>query len=128
MLCLSSHRDTGVGSRGAWGAAAPLNAGRRGCAPPTNLHQWVSETSLRCEIKLPVVIHSGMTQKRIESFFVPAMRRTATVVQGKLAIALPDSWRMPRLHDTWRCGLCHTITCTAAPRVWHFSAFHYQMN
>ena len=67
-----------------------------------------------------------MAQKRIESFFAPAPRQTATVVQGKLA--LPGSWRMPRLHDTWRRGLCGTITCTAAPRVWHFSALHHQMN
>ena len=50
---------TGVGSGGgARGAAAPLNAGCRGLCPPTNLRQWVSET--RCEIKLPVVIYSGM--------------------------------------------------------------------
>ena len=75
---------------------------------------------------MPAVIHSGMAQKCIESFFAPAPRRTATIVQGKLA--LPGSWRMPRLHDTWRRGLCRTITCTAAPRVWHFSAFHYQIN
>ena len=101
------------------GAAAPLNPGRRGLRPPTNLRQWVSET--RCEIKLPAVIHSGMAQERIESFFAPAPRQTATVVQGKL----PGSWRMPRLYDTWRRGLCRTITCTAAPRVWHFSAFDY---
>ena len=58
-------RCTGVGSGGAQGAAAPLNAGRRGLRPLTNLRQWVSET--RCEIKLPAVIHSGMAQKRIES-------------------------------------------------------------
>ena len=82
MLCLC----TGVGSGGARGAAAPLNAGRRGLRPPTNLRQLVSET--RCEIKLqlPAVIHSGMAQKRIESFFAPAPRRTATVVQGRLAL------------------------------------------
>ena len=30
---------TGVGSGGARGAAAPLNAGRRGLRPPTNLHR-----------------------------------------------------------------------------------------
>ena len=88
------------------GAAAPLNAGRRGLRPPTNWCQWVSET--KCEIKQPVVVHSGMAQKRIESFFAPAPRQTATVVQGKLA--LPGSWHMPRmrLHDTWRRGLCRT--------------------
>ena len=34
MLCLSSHRDTGIGSVGARGAAAPLIAGRRGLCPP----------------------------------------------------------------------------------------------
>ena len=79
---------TGVGSGGARGAAAPLNAGRRGLRPPKNLRQCVSET--RCEIKLPAVIHSGMAQKRIESFFAPTPRRIATVVQGKLA--LPGSW------------------------------------
>ena len=49
---------TGVGSGGARGAAAPLNAGRRGLCPPTNWCQWVSET--RCEIKQPAVVHSGM--------------------------------------------------------------------
>ena len=81
------------GGRG--GLQPPLNAGRRGLCPPTNLCQLVSET--RCEIKLPAVIHSGMAQKRIE-FFALAPRRTATVVQGKLA--LPGSWHMPRLHDT----------------------------
>ena len=97
---------TGVGSGGARGAAAPLNAGRRGLRPPTNWCQWVSET--KCEIKQPAVVHSGMAQKRIESFFAPAPRRTATVVQGKLA--LPGSWHMPRmrLHDMWRRGLCRT--------------------
>ena len=100
---------TGVGSGGARGAAAPLNAGRNG----------VSET--RCEIKLPAIIDSGMAQKRIESFFAPTQRRTATVVQGKLA--LPGSWRMPRLHDTWKLGLCRTITCTAAPKVSHLVPF-----
>ena len=68
---------TGVGSgggggEGGRGAAAPLNTGCRGLHPPTNLHQWVLET--RCEIKLPAVIHSGMAQKRIESFFAPAPR------------------------------------------------------
>ena len=87
--------DTGVGS---WGGAGI-------CSPPTNLRQWVSET--RCEIKLTAVIHSGVAQKCIESFFAPAPRRTATVVQGKLA--LPSSWRMPRLQNTWRRGLCRTI-------------------
>ena len=76
---------------GARGAAASLNAGHRGLCPPTNLCQWVSET--RCEIKLPAVIHSGMAQKRIESFFALAPRRTATVVQGKLA--LPGSCACP---------------------------------
>ena len=79
-------------------AAAPMNAGRKGLRPSTNLRQWVSET--RCEIKLPAVIHSGMAQKRIESFFAPGPWLTATVVQGKLA--LPGSWHMHRLHDTWR--------------------------
>ena len=34
---------TGVGSGGARGAAALLNAGRRGLRPPTNLRLWVSE-------------------------------------------------------------------------------------
>ena len=76
--CPTSHQghirvtfcNIGVGSGGARGAAAPLNAGRRGLHPPTNLRQWVSET--RCEIKLPVVIHSGMAQKRIES--LPRLR------------------------------------------------------
>ena len=113
---------TGVGSEGGGtrGAAAPLNAGCKGLRPPTNLRQWVSET--RCEIQLPAVIHSGMAQK---SFFAPAPRQTATVVQGKLA--LPGSC-MPRLHDTWRRNLCRTNTCTLARRVWHFSAFHYQIN
>ena len=96
------------------GAAAPLNAGHRGLRSPTNLRQWVSET--RYEMKLPVVIHSGMAQKRIESFFAPAPRQTATVVQGKLA--LPGSWHMPRLHDTWRRGLCRSI----APEL--ISVFH----
>ena len=81
------------GGGGARGAAAPLNAGRRGLRPPTNWCQWVSET--RCEIKLPAVIHSGMAQKRIESFFTPVPRRTATVVQGKLA--QPGSSHMPRM-------------------------------
>ena len=97
---------TGVGSGGARGAAAPLNAGRRGLRPPTNMCEWVSET--KCEIKQPAAVQSGMAQKRIESFFAPAPRRTATVVQGKLA--LPGSWHMPRmrLHDTWRRGLCRT--------------------
>ena len=57
----------GIGTGRAWGAAAPLNAGCRGLCPPTNLHQWVLETW--CEIKLPVVIHSGMAQKHMESFF-----------------------------------------------------------
>ena len=65
------------------GAAAPLNAGRRGLRPPTNWCEWVSET--KCEIKQPAVVHSCMAQKRIESFFASAPRRTATVVQGKLA-------------------------------------------
>ena len=69
---------TGVGSGGARGAAAPLNAVRRGLRPPTNWCEWVSET--KCEIKQPAVVHSGMAQKRIESFFAPAPRRTATVV------------------------------------------------
>ena len=95
QLQLSHITTFGVGRRGARGAAAPLNSGRRGLRPPTNLRQCVSET--RCEIKLPAVIHSDMAQKRIK-FFAPAPRRTATVVQGKLA--LPGSWRMPRLHDT----------------------------
>ena len=79
FMCQSTNSVTGVGSGGARGAAAPLNAGRRGLRPPTNLRQWVSET------KLPAVIHRGMAQKRIE-FFAPAPRRTATVVQGKLAL------------------------------------------
>ena len=93
---VNEYQYTGVESGGARGAAAPLNAGRRGVCPPTNLRQWISETM--CEIKLPAVIHSGMAQKRIESFFAPAPRRTATLVQGKLA--LPGAWRMPRLYDT----------------------------
>ena len=65
MCCIT----TGVGSGGAQGAAAPLNAGRRGLHHPTNLRQWVSET--RCEA---------------HRVFAPAPRRTATVVQGKLAL------------------------------------------
>ena len=107
--------------RGGAGGCSPPERWTQGAAPPTNLRQWVSET--RCEIKLqlPAVIHSGMAQKRIESFFAPTPRRTATVVQGKLA--LPGSWRMPRLHDTWRRGLCRTITCTAVLRVWHLMSF-----
>ena len=114
LPCLTGGRKawervvyTGVGSGGARGAAAPLNAGRRGCAPPTNWCQWVSET--KYEIKQPAVVtvvwHRSAS---IESFFAPAPRRTATVAQGKLA--LPGSWHMPRmrLHDTWRRGLCRT--------------------
>ena len=105
---------TGVGSGGARGAAAPLNAGCRGLRPPTNLHQWVLET--RCEIKLPAVIHSGYgTEARQVFLFAPAPQQSTTVVQGNLA--LPGFWRMPRLHDTWRRGLCPTITCTAGRRV-----------
>ena len=67
------------------------------------------QSPISSQIKQPAVIHSGMARKHIESFFAPAPRRTATVVQGKLA--LPGSWHMPRLHDTWRRGLCLTITC-----------------
>ena len=98
------------------------------CSPPERWMQGAVppyiflSMGLRCEIKLPTVIHSGMAQKRIE-FFALAPQRTATVVQGKLA--LHGSWHMPRLHDTWRRGLCLTITCAAAPRVWHFSAILY---
>ena len=114
-LCMAAYQDahepstfcTGVGSGGARGAAAPLNAGRRGLRPPTNWCEWVSET--KYEIKQPAVVtvvwHRSAS---IESFFAPAPRRTATVAQGKLA--LPGSWHMPRmrLHDTWRRGLCRT--------------------
>ena len=103
---LYCHWRRKQGGGGARGAAAPLNAGCRGLRPPTNWCQLVSET--KCEIKQPAVVHSGMAQKRIESFFAPAPRRTATAVQGKLA--LPGSWHMPRmrLHDTWRRGLYRT--------------------
>ena len=63
---ISISITTGVGSGRGRGAAAPLNLDA-GAATPTSLRQWVAETS--CEIKLPAVIHSGMVQKRIESFF-----------------------------------------------------------
>ena len=39
--------DTGVGSGGARGAAAPLNAGRRGLRPPTNLRQWCQKQGVK---------------------------------------------------------------------------------
>ena len=73
---------------------------RGGAAPPTNLHQWVLET--RCEIKLPVVIHSCMAQKRIESSSPGFAANSNCCTRYKLT--LPGSWRMPRLHDTWKRG------------------------
>ena len=79
----------GGGGGGGTGAAAPLNAGSSGLHPPKNLHQ--RGLGARCEEKcMPAqlmqftVIHSGMAQKSIESFFAPALRRIVlTVVQGK---------------------------------------------
>ena len=88
---------TGVGSREARGAAAPLNAGCRGLHPPTNLRQWVSEAW--CEIKLPAIIHSGMAQNCSKSFFVLAPQQTATAVQDK--VALPCSWQIARHVEVW---------------------------
>ena len=88
---------TGVGSREVRGAAAALNAGCRGLHPPTNLRQWVSEA--RCEIKLPAIIHSGMAQNCIKSFFVLARQQTATAVQDK--VALPGSWQIARHVEVW---------------------------
>ena len=107
-LCTQLVSCTGVGSGGAWGAAPPYKFASMGLGnkvwnkTASGYPQWY-----------------GTEAHRV--FFRPAPRRTATVVQGKLA--LPDSWRMPRLHDTWRRGLCRTITCTAAPRVCHLSPF-----
>ena len=110
--------------RGGAGGCSPPERWTQGAAPPYTFASMVPET--RCEIKLPAAIHSGMAQKRIESFFAPGSAANSNCSTGKLA--LPGSWRMPRFHDTWRRGLCRRVTCTAALRVWHFSAFHYQMN
>ena len=63
---------TGVGSEGVRGAAAPPKRWMQGAVPPYKFASMGIGT--RCEIKLPVVIHSGMAQKCIEFFFAPAPR------------------------------------------------------
>ena len=98
-----------------------LDAG--GCAP---LHICVNGLRNKVSNKTASGYPQWYGTEAHRVFFRPGSAAKSNCSIGKLA--LPGSWRMPRLHDMWRRGLCRTITCTAALRVWHFSAFHYQMN
>ena len=71
---------TGVGSRGARGAAAPPNFTTRGLSPPNIfVMRGVKNHSSDCS-------RSRMTQRLIQSFFQPPVPRRIVTSQGKLML------------------------------------------
>ena len=72
--------STGVGSRGARGAAAPPNFTTRGLSPPNIfVMRGVKNHSSDCS-------RSRMTQRLIQSFFQPPVPRRIVTSQGKLML------------------------------------------
>ena len=72
--------NTGVGSRGARGAAAPPNFTTRGLSPPNIfVMRGVKNHSSDCS-------RSRMTQRLIQSFFQPPVPRRIVTSQGKLML------------------------------------------
>ena len=91
-------------------------------------HVFRSKRKAECNLWEKAMKHMGAVEKLKISCTRPVKERQKLVRQLCIGRNKTEcAWQAWESHETVIDSSQHTstITCTAAPRVWHFSAFHY---